>query len=67
MEFEQWVRLVCDVIERLPPDVVIQRVCGELHGEYLVAPRWGISRQKLTQAINEELARRDSCQGKKVD
>ncbi len=64
MSFEEYLPLVCDFLERIPPHVTIQRLTGELRGEYLIAPEWGLSKKAVINAIEREFARRGSFQGK---
>lgn len=64
---DEWVRLVADVLERIPPKIVIQRLVGELHSEYLIAPKWGKSKNEIIKAIESELEKRASHQGKLYD
>jgi radical SAM protein (TIGR01212 family) len=63
-ERDEYVRVVCDFLERLPPEVVVQRLGGDAPPDYLVAPEWCLDKQGLLRAIDAELARRDSWQGK---
>lgn len=58
-----YVALVCDVLERLPPRMVIERLMGELDGPYVAAPRWGESKARITARIEAELLRRGTRQG----
>jgi radical SAM protein (TIGR01212 family) len=60
-----YVAVVCDFLERLPPDVVIHRLNGDAPPDYLVAPEWCLEKPALLAAIAAELARRDSWQGKR--
>jgi radical SAM protein (TIGR01212 family) len=61
---DDYVRLVCDFLERLPPEMVIHRLSGDAPPDYLVAPAWCLDKPALLRAIDAELARRDSWQGK---
>jgi radical SAM superfamily enzyme len=63
-ERAEYVRVVCDFLERLPPGMVIHRLSGDAPPDYLVAPAWCLDKPGLLRAIHEELARRDSWQGK---
>jgi len=62
---EEYIPLVCDIIERLPAKMVVQRLTGELSGEYLIAPQWNTSKSAIIRMIEEELTKRNSYQGKK--
>jgi uncharacterized protein len=64
---EEYIPLLCDMIETLPPKMVVIRVLGELGGEYLIAPKWYASKNQIIQMIEQELARRNSSQGKKYN
>lgn len=64
LTMDEYIALVCDFLERIPSNVTIQRVTGELKGEYLVAPKWGVSKRVVLAAIEKEFARRGSYQGK---
>jgi radical SAM protein (TIGR01212 family) len=66
-ERDEYVQVVCDFLERLPPEMVIHRVSGDAPPDYLVAPAWCLDKPALLRAIHTELARRDSWQGKNVN
>lgn len=59
----EYVELVCDCLERLPPEMVIHRLTGDAPPEYLVAPDWCLDKAGLLREIDEELARRHTRQG----
>ena len=61
---EEYVSVVCDQLEVLPPTVVIQRLTGDGRGEDLIAPDWSRNKRRVLAAIDRELRRRDSWQGK---
>lgn len=58
-----YVSLVCDVIERLPSDMVIHRLTGDPHKEELVAPEWSLKKSQTLDMIRQTLRRRDTRQG----
>jgi radical SAM protein (TIGR01212 family) len=61
-----YVQIVCDIIERLPGSMVIQRLTGDPHPEELVAPKWSLQKRETLAMIHAELARRDTWQGKEA-
>jgi uncharacterized protein len=65
MEFEEYVSVVGDFLELLPPDMVVQRLNGDAPPDYLVAPAWCLDKQRILRALDEELRRRQSWQGKR--
>jgi radical SAM protein (TIGR01212 family) len=67
LERADYVPLVCDFLERLPPAMVIHRLSGDAPPDYLVAPRWCLDKPALLDAIRAELARRASWQGRLCD
>jgi radical SAM protein (TIGR01212 family) len=65
LEQQAYIDLVCDFLERIPPEMVIQRLTGDPHPEELVAPQWSREKAETIRKINETLERRDSWQGSK--
>ena len=61
---EEYVTLVADAIELLPPDTVIARVTGDGMGEELLAPEWSRKKVSVINDIDKLLYARDSYQGK---
>jgi len=64
LEQEEYVNLVCDFLELLPPDMVIQRLTGDPHPYELVAPEWSLRKNETLSLISKIFADRDSWQGK---
>ena len=64
MEQEDYVRVVCDQIERLPPECAIGRVTGDAKEGDLLAPLWCRRKTAVANDIDKELYRRGSYQGK---
>lgn len=65
---EEYIKLVCDVLELLPARITIQRLVGEvLQDKMLVAPRWNLNKHKILSAIDQEFVDRGSFQGSKFD
>jgi len=67
LELEEYANLVCDFLELLPPDMVIQRLTGDPHPAELVAPEWSLRKNETLSIIKKILADRDSWQGKRFD
>ncbi len=61
---EKYVSLVADVLEILPPTMVIQRLTAEGYRDIFLAPDWAMNKLEVLNAINKELEKRDSYQGK---
>ena len=65
LEQDEYANLVCDFLELLPPDMVIQRLTGDPHPDELVAPEWSLRKNETLSLIKKILADRDSWQGKR--
>ncbi len=63
LSFPAYRDLVCDVLEILPPGMVVQRLVGELNPDWSLAPRWDKSKQEILADINDELESRGTRQG----
>ena len=59
----EYVRLVVDFVELLPPNFVIHRLTGDPHRHELLAPDWCLDKPRVLGRIREEFARRGSRQG----
>ena len=66
MEFDEYIGLVCDFLEHIPPDVSIQRLTADGPREILLAPKWATQKRKTIAAIEAEFDRRNSHQGSRL-
>ncbi len=62
--FREYVDLVVEFLQRLRPDIKIQRLVGETHPRHLIGPIWGMRADAVQREIERELTRRDAWQGK---
>ena len=60
---EQYVRIVCDQLEILPPDMVLGRVTGDGPADTLIAPLWSKKKLVVMNEIDKEMVKRSSYQG----
>jgi radical SAM protein (TIGR01212 family) len=60
---EEYVDIVCDQLELLPPSIVIHRLTGDPIKEDLVEPTWLIKKVSVLNDIDKELAKRNTYQG----
>lgn len=63
LEREEYVKIVCDQLEYLPPESAIGRITGDGVEEYLLAPMWSRRKTEVVNEIDKELYRRGSFQG----
>ena len=61
---EEYVNIVCDQLELLRPEIVINRITGDPKKEDLVEPSWLLKKFCVLNEIDKEMVRRDSYQGK---
>ena len=70
-ELEEYIALVCDIVERLRPDIAIERFAGEVPPRYQAMPErsWRrsdgrlIRNEEIGAMVEKELERRDTTQG----
>lgn len=60
---QEYVGLVADYIERVRPDMVMDRFVSQAPSELLVAPRWGVKNHEFTALLTAEMKRRSTYQG----
>lgn len=64
LDIHEYVATACDFLERIPPQVTIQRLYGSSPLSIKVAPQWNLKNNQMWYAVINELKRRDSWQGK---
>ncbi len=62
---DEYVDLVIECLEMIPPEITIHRLTGDVPRRYLVSPEWSYRKRTILNAINRELKERDTYQGKK--
>ena len=62
---DAYVQTLIDVLELLPPTVVVERVSGEAPPDYLVGPQWCLDKVALRRTLDEQLQSRNTWQGAK--
>ncbi|QIL46058.1 TIGR01212 family radical SAM protein [Vagococcus coleopterorum] len=63
MEKDDYVTVICDQLEMIPKEIVIHRLTGDAPRETLIGPMWSLKKWEVLNAIDDELARRQTCQG----
>ena len=64
---DEYVDIVCDFLEQLPPEIVVQRITSDPHPYELVAPAWALKKKQTSDLIKNNLIYRDTWQGKKLN
>lgn len=63
---DEYLDLIVDILERLRPDLYIERVAGEVPPRFVNETRWGLIRNfQILHMLDERLERRDTRQGAK--
>jgi radical SAM protein (TIGR01212 family) len=62
---EDYAEVICDALEMLPENMVIQRLTADAGENILIAPEWcrGQNKKEVIDLINKKLETRQTCQG----
>lgn len=63
MSEDEYVSLVCDFLEIIPPQTTIHRLAGNGYRKSLIAPRWLGAKLDCLNKIDREFLKRNSYQG----
>lgn len=63
---EEYVDLVVNCLEIIPPSITIHRLTGDVPRKYLVSPEWSYKKRTILNSINYELMNRKTHQGAKI-
>ena len=72
LELEEYINLVCDFLEMLPPNVVIHRLFAEAKPGELISPRWAEqddgrrNKQQILKMMEQKLIDRGTKQGSRA-
>jgi len=66
-EMEEYLQMMADIIERIDPGIVVERIAGEVNPGTAAREGWGIRYDRVLQRFEEILKERDSWQGKKLN
>ncbi len=63
---EEYIDIVCDQLEYLSPEIVINRITGDPKKEDLIEPSWLLKKFCVLNDIDKELKKRNTYQGAKI-
>jgi radical SAM protein (TIGR01212 family) len=66
MQRDDYLRTLVDILEILPPHIIVERISGDAPPDYFIGPSWCLDKPAVKQALEQELARRDTWQGKQA-
>jgi len=64
LEKDEYVELVIDILEMMPPGVTIHRLTGDSPRDLLIGPLWSLNKWEVLNRIDARLIERNSWQGK---
>ena len=67
MEKDDYINLVCDQLEILPPEMVVHRLTGDGKRDEMVGPMWSLKKWEVLNAIDDTMRERNSYQGIKYN
>lgn len=63
LEEDEYIDMVADALEMLPPDMIVMRLVAEGSEDEIVAPGWAFEKSRIMEKIDAEMARRGTKQG----
>jgi len=63
-QYDEYLDILVDFLERLSPDIVLQRLFAAAPDEILIAPVWNKTRSELLRDLDRRMEGRGSWQGK---
>lgn len=67
MSREEYISVVADQLELMPPETIIQRLTGDGGRDTLIGPMWSLKKFETLNGIDRELERRNTYQGAKFE
>lgn len=64
LDMEEYIKLIVDTLEILPPEMIVHRLTGDAPRELLIGPMWSLRKWEVLNAIDQELKTRNTWQGK---
>jgi len=62
-DIDEYVGLVADALEIIPPEITIHRLTADAPRELLIAPEWSYKKRTILNNVYKEMKRRKSVQG----
>ena len=67
LSMEEYVNIICDQLEIIPQNIIIHRITGDAPRDMLIGPMWSLKKWEVLNAIDQEMERRGSYQGCKLN
>lgn len=66
-DVDEYIDLVIDYVERLRPDIVLERFVSQSPKELLIAPDWGLKNYEFTARVQKRMKEKGAYQGKRYE
>jgi len=66
MERAEYVHMLVDFIELLPPTMIVDRISGDAPPDFFIGPSWSLDKPAVKTAVLAEFAQRGTCQGQQL-
>jgi radical SAM protein (TIGR01212 family) len=60
---DNYIRLICEAITKLPPNIVIHRLTGDAPRNLLIEPKWSLKKWEVLNAIDSRMKEKGLHQG----
>lgn len=67
LSMDEYVQIICNQLEIIPKSIIIHRITGDAPRDMLIGPMWSLKKWEVLNAIDEEMERRGSYQGCKLE
>ena len=67
LSMDEYVQIICNQLEIIPKSIIIHRITGDAPHDMLIGPMWSLKKWEVLNAIDEEMERRGSYQGCKLE
>ena len=67
LSMDEYVQIICNQLEIIPKSIIIHRITGDAPRDMLIGPMWSLKKLEVLNAIDEEMERRGSYQGCKLE
>lgn len=61
---DEYLATLVDVLELLPPSMVVERISGDAPPDYFIGPAWCLDKPAVKLALQAEIERRNTWQGR---
>ena len=61
---EEYIDLIVDFLERLNPDIIVERFFSESPSRMLIHPKYGLKNFEVKHLVEKRLEKRNTYQGK---